>query len=287
MKNYRYSNAQGEREYLLFVPKGYDSMPLPLPLIIMLHGCQQDAADFSLGTGMNVLAEQKGCLVAYPIQPNSASQKKCWNWYQPQHQQRDFGEPSSIAGITREIMTNYKVDATRVYVAGMSAGGAMAAVMIHTYPELYAAAGIHSGLPYGSAFNLLSALSAMKMGISVPFGLVAVETYKAQKRPLIVFHGDLDTTVVPSNSWDLLKGFDRDNATVSEETTDSDEGGESTLSIMESNDGVAAEHWSVHGASHAWAGGDERGSYTDASGPDASAEMMRFFLTQALKPTIA
>lgn len=250
----------------------------------MLHGCQQDAADFSLSTGMNVLAEQHGYLVAYPIQPRSASHEKCWNWYEPQHQQRDLGEPSIIAGITREIITNFKVEVTRVYVAGMSAGGAMAAVMIHTYPDIYAAAGIHSGLPYRSAFNLLSALSAMKMGISVPFGLAAVSTYKAQQRPLIVFHGDLDTTVVPSNSWDLLKGFDRDDATVSEEIAYSEKGGRSTLSRMESPEGVDAEHWSVHGVSHAWAGGDERGSYTDASGPDASAEMIRFFFTQALPP---
>lgn len=284
MKSYRYSNAQGERDYLLFVPKGYDNTPLPL--IIMLHGCKQNATDFAFGTGMNVLAEQKVCLVAYPIQPYSASHNQCWNWYQPQHQHRDFGEPSIIAGITLEIMSNFKVDAMRVYVAGMSAGGAMAAVMIHTYPDLYAAAGIHSGLPYGSASGLLSALGAMKMGISVPFGLAAIATHSAQERPLIVFHGDLDETVHPSNSWELLKGFDRDDATVSEEIASSAEGRRSTLSIMESSEGIDAEHWAVHGASHAWAGGHESGSYTDASGPDASAEMMRFFLAHSLPPTI-
>lgn len=282
MKSYRYSSAQGEREYLLFVPNVYDSTPLPL--IIMLHGCKQDAADFSLGTGMNVLAEKQGCLVAYPIQPDSENNEKCWNWYQPQHQLRGFGEPSIIAGITQEIMSNFKVDATRVYVAGMSAGGAMAVIMIHTYPDLYAAAGIHSGLPYGSASGLLSALSTMKMGISAPFGLAAIAAYKAQERPLIVFHGDLDTTVVPSNSWKLLKGFERDDATVSEEIADSIQGGQSTLSTMESSEGIDAEHWSVHGASHAWSGGDNRGSYTNASGPDASAEMMRFFLAHAQQP---
>lgn len=285
MKSYRHSSAQGEREYLLFVPKGCDSTPLPL--IIMLHGCKQDAADFSLGTGMNVLAEEEGCLVAYPIQPGTANHEKCWNWYQPQHQHRDFGEPSIIAGITREIMANFKVDAARVYVAGMSAGGAMAAVMIHTHPDLYAAAGIHSGLPYGSATGLFSALGAMKMGISAPFGLAAVATDRAQQRPLIVFHGDLDGTIVPSNSWELLKGFGRDDATVSEKIADSDEGGRSTLSTMESSEGIDAEHWSVHGASHAWSGGNELGSYTASSGPDASAEMMRFFLAHAQEPTIA
>lgn len=159
--------------------------------------------------------------------------------------------------------------------------------MIHTYPDLYAAAGIHSGLPYGSASGLLSALGAMKMGISAPFGLSAIATRTSEERPLIVFHGDLDGTVHPLNGWELLKGFDRGDATVSEEIADQADGRRSTLSIMESADGIDAEHWSVHGAPHAWAGGNKRGSYTDANGPNASAEMMRFFLAHSLQSTNA
>lgn len=247
----------------------------------MLHGCKQDAEDFSLGTGMNVLAEQSECLVAYPIQPRRASRGKCWNWYQPQHQQRDLGEPAIIAGITLDIIAKFKVDATRVYVAGLSAGGAMAAVMINTYPDLYAAAGIHSGLPYRRASGLLSALGAMKIGIGAPRGLSAIATHTPQ-RPLIVFHGDLDKTVHPSNGWELLQGFEGVHATVSEEIVDQADGRRSTLRRMRSPDGIDAEHWIVHGAPHAWAGGNEGGSYTDASGPDASAEMMRFFLAHSL-----
>ncbi|TEA79467.1 extracellular catalytic domain type 1 short-chain-length polyhydroxyalkanoate depolymerase [Allopusillimonas ginsengisoli] len=284
MKRYRYANAQGERNYKLFVPKRYGDQPLPL--IIMLHGCKQDAADFALGTGMNVLAEQNDCLVAYPIQPRRASRGKCWNWYQPQHQQRDFGEPAIIAGITLEIIANFNVDAARVYVAGLSAGGAMAAVMVHTYPDIYAAAGVHSGLPYQRASGVLSALGAMKIGIGAPRGLSAISTH-APKRPMIVFHGDLDMTVHPSNGWELLHEFEDMNATVSEETVDQADGRRSTLRTIQSSDGIDAEHWVVHGAPHAWAGGNESGSYTDGSGPDASAEMLRFFLAHTLEPTLA
>lgn len=278
-----YSNAQGERQYKLFVPTRYGSKPLPL--IIMLHGCKQTAVDFSIGTGMNVLAEKYECLVAYPIQPRRASRGKCWNWYKPEHQQRDLGEPSIIAGITRDIIANFNVDATRVYVAGLSAGGAMAAVMINTYPDLYAAAGVHSGLPYRRASGLLSALGAMKIGIGAPRGLSAIGIQAAQ-RPLIVFHGDSDRTVHPSNGWELLQGFEGAHATVSEEIVDQAQGRRSTLRKMQSSDGIDAEYWLVHGAPHAWAGGNESGSYTDASGPNASAEMMRFFLAHPLPPTV-
>lgn len=247
----------------------------------MLHGCKQNAEDFSLGTGMNVLGEQKKCLVAYPIQTSDASQKNCWNWYQPQHQQRALGEPAIIAGITLEIMANFKVDMARVYIAGMSAGGAMAAIMIHTYPDIYAAAGVHSGLAYQSASGLFSAMGAMMMGISMPYRLPTF-SIDTPKRPLIVFHGGLDGTVHPSNGWQLLEGFNQENATVSEEIVDQNQGRRATLSTMESSDGVDAEHWNVHGASHAWSGGNENGSFTDANGPNASAEMMRFFLAHSL-----
>ena len=284
MTNFEYANMYGEREYKLFLPKGYVNKPLPL--IIMLHGCQQDAEDFSLGTGMNVLAEQQNCIVAYPNQPCHASPQKCWNWYRPKHQQRDCGEPSIIAGITLEIMANYKVDVTRVYVAGLSSGGAMAAVMIRTYPDLYAAAGVHSGLAYQSAACQLSALEAMLMGSRAQSGLSGNMEHTPE-RSLIVFHGGVDRTVHPLNGVQLLQGFDRGNATVLEKVVDQIGGRRSTLSIMKNSNGIDAEHWEVHGASHAWAGGHESGSYTDPKGPNASAEMMRFFLDHSLLPAVA
>ncbi|HEY1998825.1 PHB depolymerase family esterase [Paraburkholderia sp.] len=266
-----YANQAGRRNYKLYVPRSYTGTPLPL--IVMLHGCTQDADDFAAGTRMNRLADQHNCFVVYPIQPQSANPSKCWNWFKPADQQRERGEPSLIAGITRDVMANHSVDPARVYVAGLSAGGAMAAVMIETYPELYAAAGVHSGLAYRSAHDLPSALAAMKGGKRKGNQAAALP-----QRPLIVFHGDADKTVHPANGGELLKGFDGSQV----ESTESI-GGErgarlSTRQLRTADNGMASEYWLIHGAPHAWAGGSAEGSYTDTRGPDASAEMLRFFL---------
>jgi len=273
-----YANAAGRRDYKLYVPSGYTGEPVPL--IVMLHGCTQDADDFAAGTRMNTLAEQHGCLVAYPIQPQGANPSRCWNWFKPVDQQREQGEPSLIAGITRDVMTSHKVDASRVYVAGLSAGGAMAAVMVHAYPELYAAAGVHSGLPYRSAHDLPSAFAAMKGGKRVRRGRTAdaQDSSALPQRPLIVFHGDADATVHVSNGNELVRAFSA--GTPSADDTSERETGRraSTRRRLTAANGVDAEHWIIHGAPHAWAGGSARGTYTDANGPDASAEMVRFFL---------
>ncbi len=271
-----YSNGAGRRQYRLYVPA--NAAGVPLPLIVMLHGCTQDADDFSAGTRMNALAEEHRCLVAYPVQPQQANASKCWNWFKPDDQHRERGEPSLIAGITREIMSTHNVDPARVYVAGMSAGGAMAAIMIAEYPELYAAAGVHSGLPARCARNLPSALSAMKGKHPRQARHSQRETGLSPKRPLIVFHGDADTTVSVANATHLVHGFDpRPDSSIKKHQA---EGGRRscTVSLRISGDGIDAELWTIHGAGHAWAGGDARGSYTDPTGPDASAEMLRFFL---------
>jgi poly(hydroxyalkanoate) depolymerase family esterase len=276
-----YASQAGQRNYKLYVPKGYRDTPLPL--IVMLHGCTQDADDFAVGTRMNALAERHDCLVAYPIQPQRANPSRCWNWFKPADQQRERGEPSLIAGITRDVMASHNVDPARVYVAGLSAGGAMAAVMIHTYPELYAAAGIHSGLPYGCAHDLPSALAAMKGGKRARRGrLTAADAYDDSampKRPLIVFHGDADATVHLSNSGELVRGYSSAGTSPVDERVERPAGGRAcTRRRLTAANGVNAEYWIIHGAPHAWAGGSVRGTYTDAGGPDASAEMMRFFL---------
>ncbi|SPB18262.1 PHB depolymerase family esterase [Caballeronia novacaledonica] len=268
----RYTNAAGQRGYKLYVPSGYRDEPLPL--IVMLHGCTQDADDFAAGTQMNALAETHGFLVAYPIQPQGANTSKCWNWFKPSDQQRDQGEPSLIAGITREIMALNNVDPRRVYVAGLSAGGAMAAIMAQRYPDLYAAAGVHSGLPVGCAHDLPSALAAMRGGKPKA---KAVDTSKPQC-PLIVFHGDADTTVHHVNATGLLRGFTLNNAASGHSSSIDTGARKHTVRRMTSPEGIPAESWTIHGAPHAWSGGSSNGSYTDPAGPDASAEMVRFFL---------
>ncbi len=275
---HRYSNAAGQRQYRLYVPAG--GAGEARPLIVMLHGCTQDADDFATGTQMNALAERHQCLVAYPVQPQQANPSKCWNWFKPADQHRERGEPSLIAGITREIIAAHNVDPARVYIAGMSAGGAMASIMIDAYPELYAAAGVHSGLPARCAHDLPSALAAMKGGRrAAKRPLPDMPDSNASPRPLIVFHGDADATVHVMNGRRILHGFDTRPGTGGEEHLGGGAAGRAyTVARLVSADGIDAELWTIHGAAHAWTGGNARGSFTDPTGPNASAEMLRFFL---------
>ena len=274
---FSYSNAAGARGYRLYVPAGHAGGPMPL--VVMLHGGTQDAATFAAATGMNDLAERQALLVAYPEQPPSANAGRYWNWFAPGHQRRGAGEPSLIAGITRQVTDRYGADATRVYVAGFSAGGAMAAVMAAVYPDLFAAAGVHSGLPYAAAGDVATAFAAMKQG---PRGLARPP---ARPLPLIVFHGDRDAIVAPANAAGLIDHAlaaaspDRRPGTPTAVTTGQVPGGHAyTCTCYQDPAGTAlAERWTIHHGGHAWSGGARHGSYTDPRGPDASAEFIRFF----------
>ncbi|MDB5936457.1 MAG: esterase, partial [Massilia sp.] len=244
-------------------------------LVVMLHGCTQDPVDFASGTQMNQLAEEMHCLVVYPAQSQQANAQRCWNWFSAVDQTRDQGEPSIIAGITRDVMASHNVDDSQVYVAGLSAGGAMATIMGTLYPDLYAAVGVHSGLPFASAQDLPSALAAMKGNFRRP-----PETGKAI--PIIVFHGDRDTTVHPANGDELIaRGKHQAAKEIVIEPGRVPDGHAYTRTVHQHPDGTPhAEQWLIHGAGHAWSGGSSRGSYTDGKGPDASREMMRFFQTK-------
>ena len=265
----------GSRRYKLYIP----AKPAEgrRPLVVMLHGCTQNPDDFAVGTGMNALAEELGVLVLYPEQDGRANHSHCWNWFEPGHQARDAGEPGILAGMTREVMREYDAEPSQVFVAGMSAGGAMAAVLGAEYPELFAAIGVHSGLPAGSARDMITGLQAMKKpgrGRSL-----------REAVPVIVFHGDADHVVNQGNGEAVLKQFVGAHAGLratplhASETESTQGGRRATHRTWRDEEGRAmAEHWVVHGAGHTWAGGDAAGSHTDALGPNASREMLRFFL---------
>ena len=253
-----FANRAGTRFYKLYLPACYRGQALPL--VVMLHGCKQTPDEFAAGTRMNELADRYGFIVVYPAQGWRANIERCWNWFRTGDQAREGGEPAIIAGITQQVIARYRVDERRVYVAGLSAGGSMAAIMARTYPELYAAAGIHSGLPYAAARGAATAAAAMhfkRLGAPAPLPPI----------PTIVFHGDGDTTVHPSNGDYALR------PSLSEES----EANGRRYTRTAQYHGTPFEHWLVHGAGHAWSGGNGEAPYADGKGPDASLEMLRFF----------
>jgi len=266
-----YANAAGKREYRLYVPANLKDERLAL--IVMLHGCTQTPDDFAAGTRMNELAEEHGFLVAYPGQNLRANIRQCWNWYRPEDQRRGEGEPSLIAGITKEIISQHGVDPKRVYIAGLSAGGAAAAVMGDAYPDLYAGVGVHSGLPSAAARDMASAFDAMRLGAKV-------QQPSARLVPTIIFHGEKDQIVNPSNG-DAVAAKAVGSASGLRRETEQGRtaGGRNYVrtSYADETGRTLCEYWRICESGHAWSGGCPSGSHTDPLGPDASREMVRFF----------
>lgn len=292
-----HTHASLTRHYKLYVPPNHADKPLPL--VVMLHGCTQNPDDFAAGTAMNEHAAEQGFFVLYPAQAQDANPSRCWNWFKHNHQQRGRGEPALIADLVQTLIRQYGMDASRVYIAGLSAGGAMAAIVAQAYPDVFAAVGVHSGLPQGSASNVAEALAVMKSGAPA-CGLQGRSMRKASAPtapthphtpvPTIVFHGDQDQTVHPGNGAQVIAGVTGTDASLHASSGPQLERGTAaggrryTRSVHGGRDGRAlAEHWVVHGAGHAWSGGRAAGSYTDASGPDATVEMLRFFLAHSLR----
>jgi len=271
--------------YRLFIPSRAGSTQA-LPLVVMLHGCKQDAADFAQGSAMNLVAERDKFMVLYPEQLRKANGMGCWNWFEPAHQRRDAGEPAMIAELTRHVVKTHAVDASRVYAAGLSAGGAMAALLGRLYPDVYAAIGVHSGLRAGAASNVTSAFTAMRKGASpAAAGTPGVAV------PTIVFHGAADKTVAKGNADTIAAGqvqrFDAQGVVLQAqgEAVAHPRGTRAARRMRWSDAGgkVWVEQWTVAAGPHAWSGGDAAGSFTDPQGPSASEAMAAFFAGHALR----
>jgi poly(hydroxyalkanoate) depolymerase family esterase len=276
-----FTGEAGSRSYKLYVPGA--RRDTPPALVVMLHGCTQSPDDFAAGTRMNSFAEEHGFLVAYPAQASTANAQKCWNWFSPGDQQRDRGEPSLIAGITQQVSRDHAVDGRKMYVAGLSAGGAAAAIMGMAYPDLYAAVGVHSGLACGAAQDVPSAFAAMRQGAA---GAPPRPRSGERLVPTIAFHADRDGTVHPRNGDQVIA---QAASAAAEGLRTKVERGQvqgghafSRTLHLDGQGRAVIEQWLVHGGGHAWSGGSPAGSYTDPRGPDASGEMVRFFLGHVL-----
>lgn len=271
--------AAGTRSYRLYVPAS--AVDGVAGLVLMLHGCTQTPEDFAAGTNMNAIAEANRLLVAYPAQTRANNAASCWNWFNPADQRRDAGEPAILAGLARTLAKEFEIPQGQVFAAGLSAGGAMAAVLGATYPDVFAAIGVHSGLPAGAANDVVSAFAAMR-GDSV---MTSAPTPTAEAGPgprTIIFHGTADRTVHAGNAERLAAAAKAraPSGTSRSERGTAGSGRSYARTLVEDPQGtVAVELWMIEGAGHAWAGGKKEGSYTDPSGPDASAEMVRFFLS--------
>ncbi len=270
-----YRGAAGSLNYRLYVPA--DHQQRDLALLLMLHGCTQNPEDFALGTQMNDLADEFGLIVAYPHQPRRANASGCWNWFDRRHQNRGSGEPAKLAGLAQTLAREFGVRKERVFAAGLSAGGAMAEVLAATYPDVFDAVGVHSGLSYKSALDVPSAFAAMKGTVVADSAPVAANDNGCRK---IVFHGGADAAVHPANGERILEQAERGPNPLKRSDLDwQTESGRVRHTVLKDPKGrPIVEHWFVEDGGHAWFGGDARGTYTQSVGLDASRVMVRFFL---------
>jgi poly(hydroxyalkanoate) depolymerase family esterase len=306
-QQYSYNDSIGKHPYFVYTPESYQ-VGTTVPLFVMLHGCRQKALDFANGTSMNLLAEQYGFIVVYPQQSSSYNPGLCWNWFLSANQSRGHGEPARIVEIVQDIQHNtarWTIDPTRIYVAGLSAGAAMAVILGATYPDVFAAIGIHSGLEYQAATNLRDGLKTMWRGGPDPQrqGLAAYTAMSNLSRivPTIVFHGTKDTTVVPMNGDQLVQQWMETDHLASNNTYSPDFSRPTSVTAGQVPDGYAyvvatwnaangsevQAYWKISGLGHAWSGGNPIGTYTDRRGPNASLALYNFFMAHVLEKSNA
>lgn len=283
-----FRNDAGERQYQLYVPPRHEPSRRHM-LVVLLHGCTQDPMDLARGTRIAEHADREGVFVLLPEQPAGANPMKCWSWFDPQHQSRDVGEPSIIAGMTREIVERYPVDPARVHIGGISAGGAMASLVAIAYADVYASVAVHSAPAWRAATDLAGAVRVMAHGSpdADSLGAVAAEAMGGRMRPIpaFVLHGGSDAVVKPANGTDAARQWLATNrrASGSAGLTIDDSSGETggyhwtRVCHRDGSAGCLVEAWTVAELAHAWSGGSSAGTFTDERGPDATAEMLRFF----------
>ena len=291
------NDPTGSRSYAVYTPTGLRP-GTAVPLVVVLHGCNQSVKDAALGTEINAYADRAGFVVVYPEQSAKDNPRLCWNWFQPRHQTRGSGEPAAIARITELVLSGRggaTLDRNRVHVMGLSAGGAMAGILAATYPDVYASVGIHSAPQFGAARSPMTALLAMKSGGPDPErqGRLAHAAMGPRVRvvPVIVVQGDADRTVWAGNGDKLVRqwlttsrlanvdgpglDFARPDATDAHRAP----GGLSyVVRCWNDNAGrPVLQYWVVSDLGHAWSGGASAGSYTDPRGPSATEAMCNFF----------
>ena len=303
-QQYIYQDSTSSHPCFVYTPTTYH-VGTAVPLLVMLHGCTQTAADFAAGTRMNQLAEQCGFIVVYPQQMRTSNRTLCWNWFKSSHQFRDRGEPAIIAQMIQVIKqdtSQWTIDSSRIYVVGASAGAAMAVILGAAYPDIFAAIGVHSGVEYRAATNIISGLKLMRRGGPDPVkqGQRAYEAMGSCKRvmPTIVFHGTRDKIVPPVNGDQIVQQWMQTNHLASHGLYDADfknptttsgqvQGGRSyTVYTWKDHTGNEVQaYWKIHGMGHAWSGGSPTGSHTDPEGPNASEAMYRFFMNHPMTGT--
>lgn len=307
-QQFTYNGSAGSRPYFVYTPANYQ-VGTAVPLIVMLHGCTQTPADFATGTQMDALADQKQFIVIYPQQTSTYNSEECWNWFQTADQSRGSGEPAIIAGVVQTVEQNtsqWTIDTSHVYVAGMSAGAAMAVVMGATYPDIFAAIGVHSGLEYQAGTDQTSGTQALSQGGPNPTqqGQAAYNAMGSYARvvPTIDFQGTSDYTVYPINGDQVIQQWMQTDHLASNNTYNASfnspssttngqvpNGGRSyTTETWNDNSGnEVEEYWKVNGMGHAWSGGSSSGSFTDPQGPSATQAMYNFFIAHPQGPTVS
>lgn len=284
-----FSSLTARMRYWLYLPA---SVPpgAAMPLLVMLHGCEQTATSFAEGTRMNTLAEKAGYAVLYPQQSATAHPQRCWKWYDRATQQGG-GDAATIAALVRAVLLAYPIDRSRIYIAGISAGAAMAHIVALHHPDVFAAVGLHSGPVFGAGHSTIGALGVMQHGAASRSEAAIAEVLAGQPGrlalPTIVIHGEDDAVVRPVNQMQLagqamhLNGSATQTEKLTAKLATTRTRAYQVRDVLRGRQ-LVLRLVRIAGLQHAWSGGDPRYKFNAAPGPDAGKMMLAFFARQRL-----